>query len=470
MNYDITILGGGSGGLTAARIAASLGANVLLIDRERLGGDCLYSGCIPSKSLIHVAHLVQQSQDAAQIGLTTQTGVDMVKVAAYIQAVIERIHEEEKVYVEGVTVKFGKISFQSPTTLILNNEKITSHATLIATGSHPAIPNIEGLREIGYLTNEDVFCLTALPASIILVGGGPVGVELGQALARLGSQVTLLQRSARLLPKEDPEVSATIARVLQSEGITLAMNTRFVRVDLCGHKKIITAKQGEDLVTFEADELLLAVGRQPNLEDLNLDAAGIAYDASGIKVNQYLQTSTKNIFAFGDVIGNYLFTHVAAYQAGIAVRNALLPVAKKKVNYRALPWCVFTDPEVARVGLTLAQAKQQHTHTRVVTLPWASIDRAQTESETIGFIKFILAGKKDEIVGAHLVGSHAGELLGEITLAMQHRLTISDILATIHAYPTLSTGIQQTSFEAYLTSTQLRRNRQIIQATLHLRR
>ena len=214
----------------------------------------------------------------------------------------------------------------------------------------------------------------------------------------------------------------------------------------------------------------LAVGRQPNVDELNLDAIGVTCTAQGIKVDDYLRTSRANIFALGDVIGGYLFTHVAAYQARVAVRNALLPIGKKKVDYRVLPWCTFTDPEAARVGLTYAEAQQRHRRVRVITFPWADIDRAQTEHATTGFIKLILAGKKEKIVGAHMVGAHAGELLGEIALAMQHHLTVSDMLAAIHPYPTLHTGLQQALFEAYLSSAQSHSNRAIVSGVLRLRR
>ncbi len=470
-DYDLTILGGGSGGLTAARLATSLGARVLLIDKERLGGDCLYAGCVPSKSLIYVAQIVQQTRAAARSGLTsTSVDVDMVQIANYIQRVITQVHEAEKIYTKDVTVKFGEVSFQSPTTLRLNAEQITSRATIIATGSHPTVPPIEGLAEVGYLTNEDVFQLTNLPASLLVVGGGPVGVELGQALARLGVQVTLVQGPEHLLPREDPDVSAALAGVLQAEGVKLLTQSRVLKAEQCGRKKRVIVKQGEQLVAFEADEILLATGRQPTIDGLNLDAVGIIHTTQGIKVNDYLQTSAANIFALGDVIGGYLFTHVAAYQAGIAARNALLPVAKKKVEYRVLPWCTFTDPEVARVGLTYLEAQQHYHQVRIITLPWADIDRAQTENATTGFIKLVLVGKKEQIVGAHIIGAHAGELLGEIALSMQHHLSISDILATIHPYPTLHTGLHQAVFEAYLSSKEARTNRNIIKTALRLRR
>jgi pyruvate/2-oxoglutarate dehydrogenase complex dihydrolipoamide dehydrogenase (E3) component len=390
----------------------------------------------------------------------------MASVAAYIQGVIERVHEAEHVYTDDITVKFGHVIFKSPETLVLNNEEITSRAVLLATGSHPAIPMVEGLTEVGYLTNEDVFALTNLPASIIVVGGGPIGVELGQAMARLGVQVTLLQRSERILPREDPEVSSIIASVLQSEGVTIVTNTHLIQASHNGNKKVVTAQQNNQIVRYEADEILVAVGRQPNIDGLNLEAAGVAYDVKGIKVDNYLQTSAAHIFAIGDVIGEYLFTHVAAYQAGVAVRNALLPIGKKKVNYSVVPWCTFTDPEAARIGLTLAEAEGQHQQVRVVTFPWADIDRALTENAPTGFIKLILAGKKEKIVGVHMVGKHAGELLGEIGLAMQHHLTLSDILGTIHAYPTFHSGLQQAAFEAYLSGTAVQTNRKIVSMML----
>jgi pyruvate/2-oxoglutarate dehydrogenase complex dihydrolipoamide dehydrogenase (E3) component len=328
---------------------------------------------------------------------------------------------------------------------------------------------VEGLQETGYMTNKDAFDLAALPPSLVIVGAGPVGVELGQAFERLGSKVTIVQGPDRILPKEDPEVSTTVARVLQSEGIDIVTGARFVRASRSGDKKVVTAKQGDKLLHFEADEILLALGRKPNIEGLNLEAAGVKYNNQGIQVNEYLQTTTSNILAIGDVIGGYLFTHVAAYQSGVAVRNALVPIGKKKVDYRVVPWCTFTDPEVARVGLTPEEAGKQYKQVRIVKFPWADIDRAQTENETVGFIKLVLVGKKDELVGAHMVGAKAGELLGELSLAMRRNLTLNDILNTIHAYPTMNSGIQQAVFEAYLEGAATANNRKIVQTVLHLR-
>ena len=469
--FDITIIGGGSGGLTAARLAAALGAKVLLLDKERLGGDCLHYGCVPSKTLIHVARTVYQAKHAISLGLMpANLGFDLAKINSHLQTVIGKVAENEKAYIEGVTVKFGEIFFKSPTELTLNGETFTSRNTLISTGSRPLIPGVQGLEETDYITNEDAFNLMSLPPSLLIVGGGPVGVELGQAFRRLGTEVTIIQGPPRILPKDDPEVSAIITGVLQAEGINIVTNTRFIDAKRSGNQKVVIAQQGDKLLTFEANEILLAVGRQPNVENLDLGNAHVTYNKKGIQVNEYLQTSAPNILAIGDVIGEYLFTHVAAYQAGIAVRNALVPMSKKKVDYRVVPWSTFTDPEAARIGLTPQEAKQRHKDVRIVKFPVSDIDRAQTENATTGFIKLVLAGNKEEIVGAHLVSTHAGELLGELALAMQHHLTINDILDTIHVYPTMSTGIQQTAFEAYLHGTKIKGNQKIVNALLRLRK
>lgn len=461
--YDVTILGGGSGGLTAARLAAALGARTALIDKERLGGDCLYYGCVPSKTLIHVARVVSLAKASLDLGLApADLKVDMARVSAHVQQVIERVSEAEQVYVKDVSVRLGHATFRSKHELDLDGDTLSSERFIIATGSRPRVPPVEGLQEVGYLTNEDIFDLQHLPASLVVVGGGPIGVEMAQAFARLGSQITLIQGPGRVLPKEEPEVSDAIAKALVRDRVNLELGARMARVSRRGDKKVVEAKRGETVFSVEADEILLALGRSPNVEGLNLEAAGVTYDHKGIKTDAYLQTSASNIAAIGDVLGGYLFTHVAAYQAGIVVRNALVPVGRKKVNYRVLPWATFTDPEAARVGLTEEEARQQGRQVRVIRIPWSAIDRAQTEGELEGFIKVILSQKGDTILGAHLVGGRAGELLGELALAMQHNLGLPAVLATIHAYPTLSTGVQQVAFEAYLQSAALRNARRFI--------
>jgi pyruvate/2-oxoglutarate dehydrogenase complex dihydrolipoamide dehydrogenase (E3) component len=469
-SYDLVILGGGSGGLTAARLAASLGARTLLIEKERLGGECLHSGCVPSKSLIHVARLVHQARAAQRfLGRQTSFDVTMPQVAAYIQEVKSFVQTTEEQHVDGVTVRFGTATFQAPTTLLLGEELITSRAFVIATGSRPAILTIPGLAEGGYLTNETVFESLALPSSLAVIGGGPIGVELGQAFARLGSRVTILQRADRLLPREDPEVSEVIANALLADGVTILTQSLVTGVSRHGETNILTVRQGQHERRVEAAAILLAVGRRPNVESLHLKAAGVAYREQGIVVDAFLRTSAPHIFAIGDVIGGYHFSHVAAYQAAVAVRNALVPFGKQRANERVVPWCTFTDPEAARVGLTPTEARSRYPSVRVVTFPYADIDRARTENKPTGFLKLVLAGKREEIVGAHLVGAQAGELIGELGLAMRQRLSLSVLRSTIHTYPTFSTGIQQLAFEAYLQGTEARRNRSIVQTLFTLR-
>ena len=456
--YDLIVIGGGSGGLVAARVGAALGARTALIDRERIGGDCLYYGCVPSKTLIHAAKIVQT---ARQVGAFTKTEtnnpppleIDMAKVARHIQDVIGRVGEAEGVYVKEVAVKFGKAGFGSAHELKLDDQTLTSQAFIIATGSNPSVPPVEGLVETGYLTNESVFDLLNLPLSLIIAGGGPEGVELAQAFARLGSQVTLLQGPDRILPREEPEMSAAIAEALIEDGVKILTGARLHRVGKAGDRKIVEAKRGDEIIRLEAAEILIALGRTPATEGLDLEKAGIIYDNRGIKVDEHLRTEAENIYAIGDVIGGYLFTHVAAYQGSLAVRNALLPsVLHKKTDYRVVPWVTFTDPEAARVGLTEEEARRQHDKISVVRFPWHEIDRAQASGETRGFIKLILNDKNEEILGAHLVGAQAGEMLAEVAMAMQHKLGVSGILATIHAYPTIATGLQTAAFEAYLDS------------------
>ncbi len=471
ISYDLIILGGGSGGLTAARLATSLGARTLLIEKERLGGECLHSGCVPSKSLIHVANSIHQAQCVQRFsGKPLSIEPDMACVAASIQDVIEQVRETERPSVEGVTVRFGRATFRSPKTLLLDGTVLTGRAVVIATGSRPAVPSIPGLAETGYLSNETVFDLTTLPASLAIIGGGPIGVELGQAFARLGSRVTIIQRAARLLSREDPDVSSAIASALQADGVHILTHTQVVRVSTQGRDRVLTVQQDQHEQQVVVEAILLATGRLPNVEDLQLEAAGVVSSTQGIVVDRFLRTSAPAVYAIGDVIGGYHFSHVAASQAGTAVRNALVPFAKQRVDERVVPWCTFTDPEVGRVGLTPAEAANRYRRVRIVTLPYAEIDRAQTDEETVGFLKLVLAGKREEIVGAHLVGAHAGELLGELALAMRQHLPLSMLLSTIHPYPTFSTGLQQLAFEAYVQGASARRHRTLVQTLLTLRR
>ncbi|MBA3824350.1 MAG: FAD-dependent oxidoreductase [Ktedonobacterales bacterium] len=470
-DYDVVIIGGGSGGLVAARLAHELGAKVALVDKERLGGDCLYAGCVPSKTLIHIAKVAQTVRHSQANGTTPALApTEMPRIAATIAGVIATIGQEETAYVKGVDVRFGTATFRDAHTLQIDDTTITSQRFVLATGSQPAIPEVPSLVGTPYLTNANVFDLAQLPPSLIVIGGGPVGCELSQAFARLGSSVTLIQRAARLLPKEEPAVAEAVQQALTADGVRVMLNAPVRAVaHTAGHFHLQVAEAATDAPDLTAAALLVATGRSPNVAGLALEAAGVRFSkADGITVDRHLRTSANHIYAIGDVVaGGYRFTHVAAAQAGVAVPNALLPrLFARTLNESAVPWVTFTDPQAARVGLTEADARQRFgAAVHVQQIPFAALDRAQTEGQTAGFVKLVL-GKSDMILGAHIVGAHAGEMIAEIALAMRHRLGVAGIIATIHAYPTYATGVQQVAFEAYLAGASFASARGIVKRFL----
>jgi len=445
VEYDLVVIGGGSAGLLVAGIAASLKAKVALIERDRLGGDCLWYGCVPSKSLIHASRMAYEVKHAGRFGVYCQNPeIDFAKAIGHVQGVISTIqpHDSPERFAElGVEVIFGSGEFIDRQTFKVNSRSLKARAFVIATGSRPAIPPIPGLKEAGYLTNEEVFSITQLPKSMAVIGGGPIGCELGQAFSRLGSQVTIIVSRDRLLHKEDPEAVAVVHKQFQSEGIRVLLQTRAERVEIADGKKYVWAAAEKIAV----DEILVATGRQPNVESLNLDAAGVKLGKRGIEVNSKLQTTNPRIYACGDVIGGYQFTHVAGYQANVVLKNALfLPMIK--ADYRVIPWATFTDPELARVGLTEQEARERYgDDIYVVKQGFDEVDRAQAEAATVGFAK-IITKRNGQILGAHLVGPSAGELIHEIILAMSHKLKLS-ALGGIHIYPTLAEVNSKVAFE-----------------------
>lgn len=436
VEYDLVIIGGGSGGLVVASAAAQLKAKVALVERDHLGGDCLWFGCVPSKSLIHASRVAYEVKNAARFGVHTEhPKIDFSKAADHVQTVIKTIepHDSpERFRGLGVDVIFGEGKFSDRQTFEVNGRQLKARAFVISTGSRPAIPAIPGLTEAGFLTNEKVFSLQERPDNFAIIGGGPIGCELGQAFSRLGSNVTIIESGDHLLQKEDPEAAQVVQDQLISEGIKILTQTRVEQVELKAGKKHIKAGKN----TIIADEILLAAGRVPNVESLNLEAAGVAVGKQDIQVNSKLQTTNPRIYACGDVIGGYQFTHVAGYEAVVVLTNALFfPVSK--ANYRVIPWATFTDPELARVGLTEKQAIERYgKDIYVLKQPFSGVDRAQAEGKTSGFAK-IITRVNGEILGAHLVGPSAGELIHEVVLAMANNLKVS-ALTGIHIYPTLS--------------------------------
>jgi len=434
---DLVIIGGGAGGLVVASVASQLGLKVTLIEKQaKLGGDCLHTGCVPSKTLIHVAKVAALMRRAGEFGLQPVTPrVDLGKVNEHVQSVIDQIqpHDDpERFRAYGCEVLFGHAEFIDAHSVRVNERQIHGRRFLIATGSRPFVPPIDGLEQAGYLTNEDMFSLHELPRRLLVLGGGPIGLEMAQAFARLGSKVSVVERLPHLLPQEDAEIADTLQQRLVAEGIDVHTSTSAERVTRQGDTRRVECEGG---VTLEADQVLVAVGRRPTMENMGLETAGVDFDQRGIKVDKRMRTSQKHIYACGDVCGPYPFTHMAEYQAGIVISNAVFRFPKK-VDYRVVPWVTYTDPELARVGLTEQQAREQGIEATVLRFPFKDIDRALAEVETWGLTKFVV--HKGKILGASILGPHAGELIHEIVLAMKTGAGIGDISATIHAYPTLA--------------------------------
>lgn len=441
-SYDLAIIGGGSAGLTAAKVARFFAKHVAVIDQQRLGGDCLYYGCVPSKALIKAARVMHEVKTAHRWGLTLSAeSVTLGAVNGRVQTAITaaaQIDSEQNLRAMGVDLYLGGASFIDPHTIQAGEERIRAKSILIATGSRAATPDVPGLTEAGYWTNEDLFDLAVLPKRLAVLGGGPIGVEMAQAFARLGSAVTILQRGPHLIPRDDADLIALLESAFAQEGIELCFNTEVASVRVAGGEKLLTLT-GQHRGELRVDAVLAAVGRTPNLDGLALERAGVAATARGIPVNDRLQTNVSHIYAAGDVTGGMQFTHFAGYQAAAAVRNAMLLI-KRKFEPGLVPWVTFTDPEIGHVGLTEAEARTQGKECHVVRFPYAMLERAITDQEPVGLMKFIIDGKR-RIIGCHIAGAAAGEMINEVTLAMNNHLSVEKLIASIHAYPTYSFGI-----------------------------
>ena len=450
--YDLVAIGGGTAGLVSAAGAASLGARVALVERDKLGGDCLYRGCVPTKALVksaRVAHLVRHSEEYGVRG--TDSEVDFPAVMARMRRVIERAgeHDSPARFRElGVDVFEDEARFEAPDLLSIDGRTLKAASVIVATGSHPTAPPVEGLEEAGYLTNVGALELERLPRSLIVIGSGPIGCEFAQIFSRFGSSVTMLSSSPLPLPKEDPEVGEVLKDVLVSGGVDFRGGYRAEEVRLENGEKVVTAVNGQgEKVEPRGAEILVAAGRAPTVGSLALENAGIGLEGWGLVVDEHLKTTAPNVYAAGDITGKYLFTHVAEYQGRTALRNALFPV-KSKADYRVVPWTTFTDPEVARVGLTEEQARREHDRVEVFRQPFADVDRAMADGETTGFVK-IVSGKRGRILGGHIVGPDAGNLIHEVVLAMQKDIPVQALSTTIHVYPTLSQANQRAADNYY---------------------
>ncbi|MBZ9689127.1 FAD-dependent oxidoreductase [Clostridium estertheticum] len=438
-DYHIIIIGAGSAGLVVASGAATLGARVALIEGEKMGGDCLNAGCVPSKAFLKCAHLAKDIRESQKYGLDSIINeVNLEDIMKRVKSVIEEIEphdSRERFESLGVEVIIGRGEVLDGHTVKIGERIITSKSIVIATGSEPVIPKIKGLEDISYLTNRNIFDLKKLPKHLIILGGGPIGLELGQGFRHLGSKVTVIDMSDSLFGKDDAEVGPIMEKVFIDDGVILKLNAKIVEIKKNNENITVVIEKGGKIEEITGDNLLVSLGRKPVTQGLGLQKAKVELNERGfVVVNKKLQTSIKNIYACGDAAGPYQFTHMAGYQAGIVVRNIIFHLGSK-VDYSVVPWTTYTKPEVAHVGYTEPMAKKIGVFKEAIIVPLDEIDRAKTENDRIGFLKLIL-GEKGKIIGATLVGEKAGETIPLATLAIKKKLKATAYLSMIFSYPT----------------------------------
>lgn len=441
-DYDIGIIGGGAAGLTVASGAAQLGAKTLLIEKEAvLGGDCLHYGCVPSKTLIKTAHVYHLMKNGAKFGLPaiTPPPVDFREVSARIKSVIGVIQQHDSVErfcKLGATVAFGNPEFTDEHAISLGGKKISARTWVIATGSSPEIPAIPGLAATPHLTNRDLFYLDRLPSSMIILGCGPIAMEMAQAFCRLGTRVTVIQRSGQILSKEDKDLADIAQQVLDEEGVVFLLNTAVVRVgDLGREREVVVKNANGETATHRAEAILVAMGRTPNVAGLGLEKIDLAFDRKGILVDRYLKTSHRHVYAAGDVVGGHQFTHVAGYEGGVVLTNAIFHLPRK-ADYTHVPWCTYTHPELASIGFNEKRAQEAGIDYSVWSEEFRDNDRGLAEGEGVGRIKLLL-DRKEKPLGIQILGPHAGELLSEWVAIMNGGVGLSKIASAMHPYPSL---------------------------------
>jgi pyruvate/2-oxoglutarate dehydrogenase complex dihydrolipoamide dehydrogenase (E3) component len=445
--YNLVVIGAGTAGLVTAAGAAGLGAKVALIERGLMGGDCLNVGCVPSKALISAARLAAAVREASQFGIHADPStVDFAQVMRRMRRLRASIspHDSAQRFRElGVDVYFGQGTFTGSNTVEVGGQTLAFKKAIIATGARAAELPISGLKEVGYLTNESLFSLTELPRRLLVIGGGPIGSEMAQAFARFGAQVTQIEMGPHILGREETDAALIVQASMRRDGVHFVLNAKVIRVEREGSDKVLVVDQQGEEKRIVGDEILVGIGRTPNLDGLGLESVGVkSHPQRGIEVNDHLRTTNPNIFAAGDACSQYKFTHAADFLARIVIQNALF-MGRSKASALLIPWCTYTSPEIAHVGIFPGQAAQDGIELSSYTQPLAGVDRAILDSETEGFVRVHCAKGSDKILGATIVASHAGDMIGEIVMAMKHRIGLKKIASVIHPYPTRAEAIRK---------------------------
>ena len=451
--YHLLVIGAGPAGLVAARAAAALGAKVALVERGLLGGDCLNYGCIPSKALIRSSRLYAEMRNAADFGVVPPAEVRVDFAMAMdrmrrIRARIGRVDSAERLVAEGISLYLGSARFVAHDAVEVDGTRLRFKKALIATGARAMLPDIPGLAQAGYLTNETVFDLTALPPSLLVIGGGPLGCELAQAFARFGTRTVIAHDEPLFLPREERDAAQMVSDALARDGVEIHLNSQAVKVRTEGGRKIVELLNDGEVTTITVDQILTGIGRMPALQGLELEAAGVTYDAqAGIRVDDFLRTRNPRIYAAGDVCLEHRFTDSADASARIVVQNALF-LGRKRLSALTVPWCTYTDPEIAHVGIYVKQARERNIPVKTFTVPMHDVDRAITDGEEEGFVKIHVREGSDTILGATIVARHAGEMINGISLAMVAGIGLRTLARVIHTYPTQAEAIKKAA-DAY---------------------
>jgi len=459
-DYDLLVIGAGAGGLTAAGMGANFGAKTLMVEVDKLGGDCTWHGCIPSKTLLHLSKVAQSVTEAKKFGYRKSQGLDFSSVMEHVRSKRKDVYEEADdpdIYRRmGVDIEFGQALFVDDHTVRIvkdeENRKVSSRYIIIATGSKAMIPPIKGIQEISHHTNETIFELKEQPESLAIIGAGPIGVEMAQAFQRLGTQVTVFDMLPRILSNDDKELTGMLQEYLENEGINFKLSADVEKIsENSDGKNSIEAEVNGDQFFWEGSEVLISAGRTANCEGLQLERAGIRHQDNGITVDDRCRTNLKHVYAVGDVTGQYQFTHMSEHMAKVAVTNALLKIPKK-IDREHVPWSTYTDPELAHVGATDKELKERDTSYKTYRFPYDKIDRAITDESTEGLIKVFAKEWNGKILGATIYGKQAGDLIGEYALAMRNGVTLRNIADTIHPYPSYGLGIRRAADQWYVQS------------------